>query len=684
MAAKPVTMRCNDDLQTSMSSGHHEQMGSDQPSASTERGQGRFRLMVDHLLDMVCCSNPEGILTYVSPSCRDVLGYQPADLVGQKPNFVHPEDRAELNKAIGDHFATYRQTAPLRVEFRVVRKDGISLWVEGGLQAIYDPETGKLIGFQDSLRDISARRATEARLAQSESRFRLMAENANDIIACYTPNTQISFLSPSVTTLLGYDPEELIGRPAIAYMHPGDIRRVVRAFRDHAAAGPNAPPFRCEYRALHKDGSIVWLETRPRAVFDSETRELIEFQDVARDVTERKAMEAELATAREEAEAASAVKSAFLANMSHEIRTPLTAILGFAGLLVERQDLNATARQHLDRITSGSRALLAIVNDILDFSKLEAAQVEFRSRSVALSPLVEDSLAMFIPESKTKGVTLGFEVDGSVPSHVMVDPDRLRQILLNLIGNAVKFTDVGSVTVRLAYLRPLNQIRIEVADTGIGMDEGQRAQLFKRFSQVDGSSTRRHGGTGLGLAICKGLAEGMGGTIGVSSALGVGSAFHVTVQAMPSKEAEPVAEGPAQGGIEGLRLLIVDDNRANRDLARAVLEPLGVVVTDVESGHAALVEAKTAPFDVILLDIRMPGLSGPETLVRLKSLAGPNLNIPILAFSADADLADGDLNDGFDDLILKPISPRDLITVMMKWAPGAERVDQAWAHQARG
>jgi signal transduction histidine kinase len=187
-------------------------------------------------------------------------------------------------------------------------------------------------------------------------------------------------------------------------------------------------------------------------------------------------MEAELATAREEAEAASAVKSAFLANMSHEIRTPLTAILGFAGLLVERQDLNATARQHLDRITSGSRALLAIVNDILDFSKLEAAQVEFRSRSVALSPLVEDSLAMFIPESKIKGVTLGFEVDGSVPSHVMVDPDRLRQILLNLIGNAVKFTDVGSVTVRLAYLRPLNQIRVEVADTGIGMDEGQRAQ----------------------------------------------------------------------------------------------------------------------------------------------------------------------------------------------------------------
>jgi len=684
MAAKPVTMRCNDDPQTSMSSGHREQLGSDQPSASTGRGQSRFRLIVDHLLDMVCCSNPEGVLTYVSPSCRDVLGYQPADLVGQKPNFVHPEDRAQLNKAFRDHFATYRQTAPLRVEFRVVRKDGTSLWVEGGLQAIYDPETGNLIGFQDSLRDISARRATEARLAQSESRFRLMAENANDIIACYTPNTQISFLSPSVTTLLGYDPEELIGRPAIAYMHPSDIRRVVRAFRDHAAAGPNAPAFRCEYRALHKDGSIVWLETRPRAVYDPDTLALVEFQDVARDVTERKAMEAELAAAREEAEAASAIKSAFLANMSHEIRTPLTSILGFAGLLVERQDLNATARQHLDRITSGSRALLAIVNDILDFSKLEAEQVEFRPRSVALCPLVEDSLAMFIPEANAKGVTLGFEVDGPIPSHVTVDPDRLRQILLNIIGNAVKFTEVGSVTVRLAYLRPLSQIKIEVADTGIGMDEGQRAQLFKRFSQVDGSSTRKHGGTGLGLAICKGLAEAMGGAVGVSSTLGTGSTFHLTIQATPAKASEPTTERTVLGGIDGLRLLIVDDNRSNRDLARAVLEPLGVEVTDVESGHAALLEAETAPFDIILLDIRMPGLSGPETLVRLKALPGPNRNIPILAFSADADLADGDLNEGFDDLILKPVSPRDLITAMLKWAPGAEPEEDTWARHALG
>ncbi|OYU69116.1 MAG: hybrid sensor histidine kinase/response regulator [Alphaproteobacteria bacterium PA2] len=635
------------------------------------------------MLDMVCCSDPAGVLTYVSPASQGLLGYGPEELVGAPANFFHPDDFARITDALAGHVSQGPGAAPLRLEFRVLRKDGASVWVESGLRAVYDPQSGDLVGFQDSLRDISERRATEARLARSEMRFRLMAENANDIIACYDPDTRFTFLSPSVRTLLGYDPEELTGQTAISVMHPGDVRRVVKAFRDHIAGGPKATAFRIEYRALHKDGSVVWLETRPRAIYDPVTSDLIEFQDVARDVTERKAMEAELAAAREEAESASAVKSAFLANMSHEIRTPLTAILGFAGLLTERQDLNATARQHLDRITSGSRALLAIVNDILDFSKLEAEQVEFRPRSVALRPLVEDSLAMFIPEAAGKGVTLGFEMDGPVPDHVMVDSDRLRQILLNLIGNAVKFTEIGSVTVRLAYMGPLGQLRVEVSDTGVGMDEGQRAHLFKRFSQVDGSSTRKYGGTGLGLAICKGLAEAMGGSVGVRSAVGLGSTFHVTIAAPVARAADKVTEGPSLGDIEGLRLLIVDDNSSNRDLARAVLEPMGVEVTDVESGYAALVEAEAMPYDVILLDIRMPGLSGPETLERLRSRPGPNQHIPILAFSADADLADGSLGGGFDDLILKPISPRDLIIAMVKWAPGGEQADQSWLRHAQ-
>ncbi|OXE35825.1 MAG: hypothetical protein CGW95_11520 [Phenylobacterium zucineum] len=642
---------------------------------SPRMANGHVRLIAHPLPDVVCCSNLDGILTYVSPSCRVVLGYHPEDLVDRPPRYLHPEDRLQVYQALNAHLEKGRQAGLLRLEYRVEHRNGECLWVEGILQGVYDPVTGALIGFQECLRDISESRAAEVRLVHSESRFRLMAENANDVIACYTPDTRFSFLSPSVTTLLGYEPEALIGRPAIAYMHPDDVRRVVRAFRHHAAAGPQVAPFRCEYRALHKDGSVVWLETRPRAVFDPVTADLIEFQDVVRDITERKSMEAELAAAREAAESASAVKSAFLANMSHEIRTPLTAILGFADLLTERQDLNATARQHVDRITAGSRALLAIVNDILDFSKLEAEQVEFRPRSVALHALVEESLAMFIPEANKKGMTLGFEIDGPVPKHVMVDPDRLRQILLNIIGNAVKFTEVGSVTIRLAYLDPLNQVRIEVTDTGVGMDQSQLSHLFKRFSQVDGSSMRKYGGTGLGLAICKGLAEAMGGSVGVESAVGVGSTFYFTVTAPASKTTEKVTTGPPPGRIDGLRLLVVDDNSSNRDLVRAVLEPLGVDVTDVESGHAALAEAEAKPFDIILLDIRMSGLSGPETMVELRHRPGPNQHIPILAFSAYADFADGRFGDGFDDLILKPISPQDLIGAMVKWVHGSEYAD---------
>ncbi len=642
-----------------------------------------FRRMADHMLDVVCCSSPDGVLTYVSPSSLGALGFEPSELIGARPDFIHAEDRGRVRDAVEEHVARGSGEPPLRLEFRAVRKDGAILWVESVLQCVHDPLTGALVGLQESLRDISERRATEVRIARSVLRFRMMAENANDIIVCYDRNTRFSFLSPSVKTVLGYDPEELIGKTAVSVMHPDDVGRIIDSFRDHIAAGPGAAPFSCEYRVHHKDGSVVWLETRPSTVYDPDTRELIEFHDVARDITQRKAMEAALAKAREEAESALAVKSAFLANMSHEIRTPLTAIIGFAGLLTERQDLNSTARQHLDRITSGSRALLAIVNDILDFSKLEAEQVEFRPRPSELRPLVEDSLAMFIPEANEKGITLGLEIDGPVPAYVTVDSDRLRQILLNLIGNAVKFTEVGSVTVRLAYLAPLGQVRVEVADTGVGMDDAQMAHLFRRFSQVDGSSTRKHGGTGLGLAICKGLAEAMGGGVGVRSTAGVGSTFHVTVAAPAAQSAVKVLDSPVTAGLEGVRLLIVDDNSANRDLARAVLEPFGVVVTCADSGNTALAEAAAMPFDVILLDIRMPGLSGPETLKRLRSRPGPNQHIPILAFSADTELADGSLDSSFDDLIVKPISPRDLVLSLVKWAPGSEQADVSWVRHAQ-
>jgi CheY-like chemotaxis protein/anti-sigma regulatory factor (Ser/Thr protein kinase) len=296
---------------------------------------------------------------------------------------------------------------------------------------------------------------------------------------------------------------------------------------------------------------------------------------------------------------------------------------------------------------------------VLDFSKLEAGQVDIKARPVSPGDVLRDALLMFTPQAEAKGLTLSFESDVSLPPALLIDPDRVRQILLNLIGNAVKFTEQGAIRVSASYLRKTQRLKVQVEDTGAGMTKAQLQKLFQRFSQVDASSTRRHGGTGLGLAICRGLAEAMGGDVGVRSRPGRGAVFHFQIEA-------PVAEAPVidaeradlAGLLADLRVLVVDDNPVNRELARIVLESLGAEVTEAEDGLSALELASLLPVDVILLDIRMPGLGGREALAAIRTRDGPNQDVPILAFTADTDIEISP--GGFDGLVRKPIVPADL------------------------
>jgi signal transduction histidine kinase len=269
------------------------------------------------------------------------------------------------------------------------------------------------------------------------------------------------------------------------------------------------------YRMVHKDGAHVWVEAAPRLVWDGDKP--IEFVDVVRNISVRKAVEAELVEAHKAAEAAAEAKAQFLANMSHELRTPLTSILGFTKLLAEQpnhSELSARCLKHLD---VASRALLSTVNDILDFSKLEAGQL-------AISPVATDArqffrmtLDLLSPQATAKNLALLLDFHADVPVLLAIDPDRIRQILLNLAGNAIKFTSAGSVALSVAYDTTTGQLTFAVKDTGMGIPPDQLGRLFQRFSQVDGGIARGHGGTGLGLAICKGLAELMGGRIGADS-----------------------------------------------------------------------------------------------------------------------------------------------------------------------
>jgi PAS domain S-box-containing protein len=625
---------------------------------SVERTSDRYRMLTENANDLVTRMGPDGRFTYVSPAVRAISGYAPSEAVGRLAmEFVHPEDRAR----VAEIFRTALQgPTGWTLEYRILRKDGAVRWVEARPKQAYDPVTGEPSAVTDVIRDITDRKAADDALADSETRYRLMADNASDMISRLDAKGVITFMSPASKVLLGFKPEDLLGKRVIDLTHPEDVPGVLAYFRDLIAAGPGAQAEPLQYRGRRRDGQWIWLEGQPTLFFD-ETGAMTGIQDVVRDITSRKAMEAALETARAEAEAAAHVKAEFLSNMSHELRTPLTAVLGFSQLIAQQPELTAATRGFVERVSSAGKALLSTVNDILDFSKLEAGQVEIVAAPCAPAPLISETADIFSLQAGEKGLALRVEGLSALPASVTLAQDRVRQILLNLIGNAVKFTDHGEVVVEASHAE--DRLRLAVRDTGSGIPPERLEALFKRFSQVDGSSTRRHGGTGLGLAICKGLVEAMGGTIGVESTLGEGSCFWFELPAMAEAPAvvRPLSGQAGQGG--GCRVLVVDDNSANRDLVSMVLRGLSAQITEACDGVAAISAAETQSFDLILMDLRMPVLDGATAARRIREGRGPNRVTPIIACSASVD---PDIDPAvFDGAVGKPLDPANLLRTVV-------------------
>ena len=617
-----------------------------------EAGQSMLEFIAGHTSDVFVRVGRTGLVTYVSPSIRS-YGYEPRDLVGTNgQHLIHPDDRARF---VANCAALLRgEVAAVDRQHRLLKADGGCVWMEGNPTLAFGSDS-EVDGFVNVFRDVTARREAERAIANSEARYREIAEKTADIIAMSDNCGKITFMSPSIRRL-GFEPEELLGQTFQPFMHPEDAERLMKSLMAQTRGGDCA---RLRWRAKHKvTGEWVWQESVPSRLWDEVTGEPAGFLDVVRDISEQVIQEDALFEAHAAAEAAAAVKTQFLANMSHEIRTPLTAVLGFTGLL-ETRGLDEVSAGHVQRIATAGSALLAIVNDILDFSKLEAGRVEVRPRPTDVGAVAGETLALVAGRAEEKGLILSLELDPAVPKAVMLDADRLQQVLVNLAGNAVKFTEAGSVTLRVA-VAGASQLRFEVADTGPGLDAEQCGQLFQRFNQIDGSTTRKHGGTGLGLAICKGLAEAMGGTIGVESTPGAGSVFHMTLPA------EAVGAGAADAGademasIAGTAVMVVDDNPTNRELARRILEAFGARVSDADSGAAALAQLQSVPVDVVLMDLRMPGMDGREALAQLRAGAGPNRDVPVLVFTADAEVGERAGLEAFDGVIRKPIDPLQL------------------------
>jgi signal transduction histidine kinase/CheY-like chemotaxis protein len=385
---------------------------------------------------------------------------------------------------------------------------------------------------------------------------------------------------------------------------------------------------------------------------------------------------------RKAAEAAAEAKADFLANMSHEIRTPLTSIIGFSTLLSDMSGLPDQAQTHIQRIVASGKTLLAIVNDILDFSKIDAGHLELDPQPFAVTAFLETYCSVFEHRALETGLTLERRVSADVPAVLFADSLRLGQIVSNLIGNAIKFTSRGSILVDLDYSKELGRLLIRVTDTGEGIAADKLERLFTRFTQADGSVSRKHGGTGLGLSICRSLTELMGGEIGVVSELGRGSVFSVSIPAPVVEEADEVMAAAAQEVCEDLEpkdILVVDDHEANRELLKLVLEAIGHRATLAVDGQDAIRLASRLPFDVILMDLQMPGMDGFATAQAIRRSKTANARTPIIALSANvlAEHRRASAEAGMNDHLAKPIVVPLLIEAVTRWGgakPEPERL----------
>ncbi len=629
----------------------------------------RMRRRVECLSEVVFETDGDGRLVFMNKAWTDTLGYSvPASTGTLLRDYVVVDDQPLLAKIIEGGVSS----GPARPSIHMRRFDSGVVCMEIAISALNGA------GIIGSMHDVSKQRQNQKEL----EKLSLVASFTDNLVVITDASGRLEWVNEAFVKRTGYTLSEVIGRkPGEVLQGPETDRETTALIGQKLRQGES---FKAQLLNYTKSGSPYWVEFHVTPIKDNEGT-IVRFIAVQSDITELKRTQSELKIAKEKAEAASQAKSDFLATMSHEIRTPMNGIIGMSSLLLDTE-LAPQQREMIDAVRHSGDALMTIIEDILDFSKIEARKLDLVEEAFGLDSVISGVVDLLQHKATSRSIDLIVRIGSDVPDCFMGDPGRLRQILMNLVGNGIKFTDEGSIRIQVSRLiataTGAPNLEISVTDTGIGMTEEQQSQLFQPFTQVDSSTTRRFGGTGLGLAISKRLVELMGGSIGVESNRHRGSRFWIRLplrvvesQKMPVKEEPEVrAETAPQATIGGIkpRLLLVEDNEVNARMAMMMLEKNGYPAEVACDGEVAVERFASGVYDGILMDCHMPNMDGYEATRAIRQLeASPHWKRPrcrIIAMTANVQAGERErcLAVGMDDYVSKPLRTAPLIEALQQ------------------